>query len=375
MSCCKYILKNVSDTLSTFNFQKCDDALWYYEENLSPNEIKEIWCFKDSYSTQFKTIEILSVECDIVIPSRTPLPTPPVTPTFTPTPSSTPPVTPTRTIPVTPSNTPTSTPYISGVLGLLHSFPVFGDNVVRFTIIGSSNFNMTINWSDGQTTTYNGLSTYYPTHTFVGSLGIGSNSIITINGINYITNLDFSYTTNSTYNYITEFNNGFSQFTSLQSLDISNNSLGYFNTSFPNTLPPSLLYLYLSNNQISNITLSQPLPPSMYTIDVQYNSLTSFITPNPLPAGLTDLYLNNNPLTGFTQTNPLPITIENFSIEGCSLTTVELSRTINYMTGTTYSNGQNLLVNNQTTGGCVDITSLAWQQLTDQFSETAVNPC
>jgi len=373
MSCCRYILKNIGNTISNFNFQKCDDDVWYYEYNIEPNEIKEIWCYKNTYSTEFKTIEILSVECDIVIPSNTPLPTPPVTPTMTSTPSSTPIPTPTSTM-VSPSPTPTSTPYISGVLELLHNFPVFGNNVVRFAIIGSSNFNMVINWSDGQTTYYNGFSAYYPSHTFIDSYGLGYNSTITINGINYITNLDFSYTTNGVYNNIGEFNNGFSQFTSLQSLDISNNVLGYFNTSF-NTLPSSLLYLYLGHNQMSNIRLTQPLPPSMYTIDVQYNSLTSFITPNPLPAGLTNLYLNNNPLTGFTQTNPLPSTLEVFSLEGCSLTTGELSRTINYMTGTTYTNGQFIGFVNQTTGGCIDVYSPAWDVLNAQFTDGTWNSC
>jgi hypothetical protein len=113
----------------------------------------------------------------------------------------------------------------------------------------------------------------------------------------------------------------------------------------------------------------------MYTIDLQYNSLTSFVSPNSLPSGLTNLYLNNNPLTGFTQSQPFPSTLEVFSLEECSLTTPELSNTINYMTGTTYSNGQTLGLSNQTTGGCINILSPAWIQLYNQFGDASLTPC
>lgn len=369
MSCCKIILKNNSDKISNFNYQKCDDALWIYEESLDPGKTQEIFCYKDTFSTQFNTIQILSIDCGLIQPTKTPTRTPSITPSITPSMTSTPPVTPTKTIPVTPSNTPTSSPFINGSFAISFLFPNFGNNLVRFAIEGSSLFKMNIDWGDGSTTFYDGLTTYYPSHSYDNTIGPYVCTIY-VNGVTYITSLDCSYSTNSVYNNITEV--FINQLTSLTYLNLSNNSLTYV----PYSLPPSLLYMFLGQNQISTFpTQSQPLPPLLYVLDLQYNQLSNFTTTQPLPFGITDLFLNNNPLTSFVQTQNLPDTLETFSLNGCSLDSLSLQNTVNFMNNTNFINGQNLNLSNQTTGGCVDTSSLSWIQLSNKFLISSVNNC
>ena len=369
MSCCKIIIKNNSDKNSNYNYQRCDDAFWVYEEILGPGITQEFFCYKDTFSTEFKTIEVISVECDKIFPTRTPTNTPQITPSITPTLTSTPPVTPTKTIPVTPSNTPTSSPFINGNFEIVFLFPDFGNNLIRFVVEGTSLFKMNIDWGDGTSTFYDGLTTYYPSHTYNNSIG-PYNCIISVNGVTYITSLDCSYSTNSVYNYIAEI--FVNQLTSLEYLNVSNNTLAYV----PYPLPSSLLYMFLGQNNISNFySVAQPLPPFLYVLDLQYNQLSSFITTQPLPSGLTDLFLNNNPLTSFVQTQSLPNTLETFNLAGCSLDSLSLQNTVNFMNNTSYINGQNLNLSNQTTGGCINTSSPSWIQLSNQFLVSNVNNC
>ena len=111
MGCCKYTLKNKGSQIANFNFLKCDDSVWYYEFDLYPEEIKEVWLYDGSYSTEFKTIEILQKDCNFNIPSitRTVTPTPSITASVTQTPTQTPTNTITSTITNTPTNTASNT--------------------------------------------------------------------------------------------------------------------------------------------------------------------------------------------------------------------------------------------------------------------------
>ena len=88
MACSKYILTNTASTIATFSYQRCDDALWQYQVELLPSEIKNIWLLDNTYSTAFQD-SIVRVDLGS-FPFPTPSVTPSMTPTVTPTPSSTP---------------------------------------------------------------------------------------------------------------------------------------------------------------------------------------------------------------------------------------------------------------------------------------------
>jgi len=98
MACSKYNLTNTGSTIVTFNYQRCDDALWQYQVELLPSEIKNIWTIDNTYSTAFGQ--------KIVLDNYGPFPF--TTPTNTPNVTSTP--TPSQTSIVDPSPTPTKTP-------------------------------------------------------------------------------------------------------------------------------------------------------------------------------------------------------------------------------------------------------------------------
>jgi hypothetical protein len=111
MACSKYILTNTGSTIVNFSYRRCDDSLWDYQVELSPNQTKNIWVIDGTYTvaSAFKS-SIVLVNLGGFPPisaSSTPTPTPTPTPTNTPTPSVTATNTPTAT--QTPTNTPTNT--------------------------------------------------------------------------------------------------------------------------------------------------------------------------------------------------------------------------------------------------------------------------
>lgn len=107
MACSRYVLTNTGTTIVTFNYRRCDDALWQNQVELNPEETKNIWLINNSYSISpyFERFVILENWGDF--PPTTVTATPDVTPT--PTPSQTPVVNVTPTSTPTPTYTPTST--------------------------------------------------------------------------------------------------------------------------------------------------------------------------------------------------------------------------------------------------------------------------
>ena len=99
MACSKYTLTNTGSSIVNFSYQRCDDAMWEYQVELNPNQIKNIWLLNTTYSSAFPN--------SIVLVNLGPFPPigPPPTPTATPT--NTPTNTATNT--QTPTNTPTNT--------------------------------------------------------------------------------------------------------------------------------------------------------------------------------------------------------------------------------------------------------------------------
>ena len=105
MACSKYYLVNTGSTIVTFNYQRCDDALWQYQVELAPSEAKNIWLLDNTYSSASSSaIQLTNLG---TFPFTSATPTPSVTATMTPTPTNTPTVTSTNTS--TPTNTPTPT--------------------------------------------------------------------------------------------------------------------------------------------------------------------------------------------------------------------------------------------------------------------------
>ena len=114
MACSKYILTNTGSTLVNFSYRRCDDSLWDYQVELSPNQTKNIWVIDGTYTvaSAFKSSIVLVNEGGFPPTSqtRTPTPTPTPTTTPTPTPSVTATNTPTPSVTTTGTGTPTPTP-------------------------------------------------------------------------------------------------------------------------------------------------------------------------------------------------------------------------------------------------------------------------
>ena len=106
MACSKYTLTNTGSTVVNFNYRRCDDSMWEYQVELSPNQTKNVWLINNSYSTAFAQ-NIVLVD-DGAFPPTGPTPTPTQTSTTTPTPTVTSTVTSTQT--PTPSTTASLTP-------------------------------------------------------------------------------------------------------------------------------------------------------------------------------------------------------------------------------------------------------------------------
>ena len=113
MACSKYILTNTGSTIVNFSYRRCDDSLWDYQVELTPNQTKNIWVVNGTYTVANAFKSSISLIDEGAFPSTavTPTPTPSnsPTPTNTPTPSVTATQTSTPTQTQTPTNTITQT--------------------------------------------------------------------------------------------------------------------------------------------------------------------------------------------------------------------------------------------------------------------------
>jgi hypothetical protein len=157
MACSKYNLTNTGTTIVTFNYQRCDDALWQYQVELLPNEVKNIWLLNNTYSSAFPRIVVVN---EGEFPSLTVTPTPSITASATPTKTPTPTNTPTNTNTPTQTNTPTTTqtPTPTNILrttlsNVCHSEFNFGSicncpQTATIFVNGTSLADSTLVWSD-----------------------------------------------------------------------------------------------------------------------------------------------------------------------------------------------------------------------------------
>jgi hypothetical protein len=71
MACSKYTLTNTGSTSVNFSYQRCDDTVWDYQIELTPNQVKNIWVIDGTYTVAplFKTS--ISLINDGVFPPTT----------------------------------------------------------------------------------------------------------------------------------------------------------------------------------------------------------------------------------------------------------------------------------------------------------------
>ena len=114
MACSKYTLTNTGSTIVNFSYRRCDDSMWDYQVELSPNQTKNIWVINGTYTvaSSFKGSILLINEGAFppISATSTPTPSPTVTPTNTATPTNTSTNTPTPSVTPTNTGTGTSTP-------------------------------------------------------------------------------------------------------------------------------------------------------------------------------------------------------------------------------------------------------------------------
>jgi hypothetical protein len=110
MACSKYTLTNTGSTTVNFSYRRCDDSLWEYQVELTPNQTKNIWVINGTYTVAPLYQSMISLVNQGAFPPVNATATPTATPTSTPTPSVTQTQTPTNTSTTTLTATPTATP-------------------------------------------------------------------------------------------------------------------------------------------------------------------------------------------------------------------------------------------------------------------------
>ena len=59
MDCKKYVISNTGSRIVTFNYRRCDDGIWEYQETLNPGDTKNVWFIDGTFSTPF--IDLINI--------------------------------------------------------------------------------------------------------------------------------------------------------------------------------------------------------------------------------------------------------------------------------------------------------------------------
>jgi hypothetical protein len=68
MACSKYTLTNTGSTSVNFSYRRCDDSMWDYQIQLSPNQVKNIWVTDGTYTVASSFKPSISLINDGVFP-------------------------------------------------------------------------------------------------------------------------------------------------------------------------------------------------------------------------------------------------------------------------------------------------------------------
>jgi hypothetical protein len=244
--------------------------------------------------------------------------------------------------------------YDCGCEGVKMTFTATTNTTVGFFIQGSANFNMTVDWGDGNTTTYNGSNGYSVTHTYatsgtyVAQIGVNNCSLIStfslngqsgliapltdISGLGNFSNLNYIYIS---YTKLTNFDPESVLSSNLISIVLNYNLLTTFNPTLP--LPNSLTSLSLAGNKITSFNPTLALPTSLRTLNIYENLLTTFNPTLPLPSPLFQLLLNNNLLTSFNPTQPLPTLLTTINLYYNNLNTSNVNTALYNLSNITWT--------------------------------------
>jgi hypothetical protein len=238
--------------------------------------------------------------------------------------------------------------------GVKMTFTATTNTTVGFFIQGSANFNMTVDWGDGNTTTYTGSSSYSTTHTYatsgtyVAQIGVSNCSLITnfslngrpgliapltdILGLENFSNLLYIY---MSYTSLTNFDPESVLPSNLNTIVLNYNLFTSFNPTLP--LPNSLNNLSLRGNKITSFNPTLALPTSLRVLNIDENLFTSFNPTLPLPSTLVQLVLSNNLLTSFNPTQPLPTLLTILLLDNNNLNTNNVNITLDTLSNVTWT--------------------------------------
>jgi len=211
--------------------------------------------------------------------------------------------------------------------GLRLVFTAETNTTVEFEVDGFSDFDMSINWGDGNTTTYNGNNTYTPTHVYTNNasnlryvVNVGFNDcsliqslkvqgspikivpLVEISGLENLTmleNIIVDYTSLQDFQITYLYGIEFPLPNTLKNLIITNNIDFYTFTPFY-PLPTSLINLILNNNSLSSFNLNANVPVSLSIIDISNNRINNsfiFLTWLVNAVNLNSFYAQNNLLS------------------------------------------------------------------------------
>ena len=216
----------------------------------------------------------------------------------------------------------TTNTYDCGCGQVKMTFTATTNTAVGFSIQGSANFNMTVNWGDGITSTFSNNTSFNPTHTYTTSgtyvVQVGFSNCSLINtlqvlggniyspliGISGLESLSSLVTLYLYRTKLTSFNPSVALPSTLQNLHIEYCSLSSFNPTLP--LPTNLQFLSLNNNDIPSFNPTLPLPTNLQYLVLDSNLIPSFNPTLPLPNSLVFISISANLLTTFNPTLPLP---------------------------------------------------------------------
>ena len=205
------------------------------------------------------------------------------------------------------------------------------------------NFDMTVNWGDGQISAYTGSNNYQPVHTYLSGT---FDAIITVSDESKIKT--FNFRPSGLDNFVSSILR-LSRFINLNTLNLAVNIIVDINDILP--LPSLLTVLRMDANNMITFNPASPLPSSLQFLILYDNPMITFNPTLPLPSSLQSLSLNDNLLGEFNPALPLPSSLQYLDLQGNYLPTSEVNNVLINLSGTSVNGGE-LYLSVQTPPAC-----------------------